>query len=206
MSPRDSKLKFGDKEIGVPRWALNALWATLILGLIGYGIWWVSDHMNKDLPSISPAEKLQMDMATAHFGQKPAREFTAYADDRGELRVMEFTDGVASMVRRIGSGPVQVAWLTVPGNGGSFPVASLEGDWGLASPAYAQQSYCNAPFPHPWQVGQPVDRRIDGCVIERIWSFSDGCQVGQYYDACANVWQLYPSGYPVLRWWTCNHY
>ena len=198
--PPGQRVKIGPLEIPGPPLAVHAAWVLMLVGAVVWGGFWVRAQVK----AVPEAVKVQMDLAAKHFGETPARTFTGYEDERGELKAMEFSDGTAALVRRVGNGPRQMAWLMNPAKSEGFPVATLSPDLTFAAPAEAQNGYCNAPFPHPYQTGQQ-DRQVDGCIYERVWYFGDGCIAAQYFNACSGVWDIYPNGQPLIRWPRCLH-
>ena len=201
----ERRIKIGSNEIPWPGWATNVLAVVLIAGAVGYGIFWALGKLNKgDGVTISAAEQMQLTLAAQHFGETPVVDVAAYNDVRGELRTVEFADGAAAMIRRIGTGPRQTVWMADPSRLSSpperadVPVLSVT----FSSPAFAGGG-C---WPnHPGRFRDEAVQRMSDCwlVVRRTWD--DGCVADYQFNSCEGRPGTDERGNIVFRWQRCQH-
>jgi hypothetical protein len=200
------KVKLGSIELPISRFGVYALSAVLVLGASGYGLWWLNAHLESDKIRISPAERLELSLAAKHFGEEPTRRHVAYDDERGALKLMEFNDGSAVAIRRIGHGPQQSKWFPDPSEATPAPAFAFDPDLSLADPAFAGGGGCLrwcGPWPHPYPTDAWWQAR-DECWIEVFQPFADGCLVSWMRNTCAGF-DAYDADGPILCWRQCNH-
>lgn len=203
----DRKLKIGSNEIPWPGWATNVLAVVvLIAAVVGGGAWaWDKWGGKSDGIVISAAERLQLTLAAQHFGETPVVDVAAYNDVRGELRTVEFADGAAAMIRRVGTGPRQTVWMADPSKLAPPPPerADVPVPSGLtASPAFAGGG-CWPNHPGRWR--DAAAGRLNECWLEIHRQFEDGCVASYRFNSCGGYPETDQYGNIAFRWIRCQH-
>jgi hypothetical protein len=214
----------GPIHIPLPKWAVCAIAALVVLFV---ALELLPEPIRKMRYRYQMGITTEQDMIEAqnHFFEKPV-VLAAAQGNGGELEARLYQDGCAVMMWRgasINPKPHFVRKITSEGQASPGQITGLEGNqtsFALAAITSIVDLRHWQQWPNPTNSqggvgGRCVDQHSvpfqlsygqqNGCWIQVWRTFQDGCVQYQWFNTCANYWDVNPDGSPKVFWTRCVH-
>ena len=221
-------IKIGSFELPIPAWCAPAFGVIAVL-YVGYTLLNQPAQTAYATYLVGRTEQQDSNEAYKHFYEPPTAELHNTSAG-GTLEAKLFRDGCVSVawtsaqasapprphfIRKVAADPgappapqsaptgsigrdfpgMMLAGLGIPGGG--IPAPWLERP--VAAPS---ATTCLNPHPGDYSTSYGPH---NGCWVQVWRQFKDGCQHYQWFNTCANVWDVNRDGSPRVYWSQCRH-
>jgi hypothetical protein len=215
-------MKVGAFEMPVPAWCIPVLGLIAVL-YVGYSLLSQPIQVVYSRYLLGTSEEQDQLESYKHFAEQPAAEVHNSAAG-GTLEAKLFSDGCVSVAWRsaLSNFPPQPHFIkkVTAEKGGAAPGSQSRDEHSadLSSALLAAGFFgaiateartapvaaSNCGDSHPGTFSTSYGSR-NGCWVQVWRRFSDGCEHYQWFNSCANVWDVHPNGTPHVYWTQCRH-
>jgi hypothetical protein len=190
-------LPFG-LTLPVPRWTAQGFGvaALLAVNLFLYRQAFPVTPEQITLKQANAALAQEMEEYQRHLGQTPEEIF---ADPDGAMRVQVFTDHAVLILRKDGT---RIWTRLIPDLAKPLP-ATAERLMARLPVVFAASQECR-PRHHHTEAPARTYGEKRGCAVPVYWTYKDGCQYYQLYDACRQAFEADGDGSPRIHWVVCR--
>ena len=203
-------------KIPLPKWAVTAIAAVIVAGLVGGGAFAAKTYL-VDRVAV-PIQALNEYIEVAKHSTEPSEQrvenIVNFPDTTRVTVIHHPSDGCDQIVRWIPAKQKgESRWIFGPGltpekqartGTSGTSIVDLVRRASIVPAASTSEGGSNCLNPHPGRFreqGQPEGQ----CVTKVFRYFEDGCYHYQFYNPCSGTWDVQPNGAPRVYWQRCIH-